>query len=152
MMLDVVKRQSAGSPSVDRDREKIEHLAKRLREVLLDRGHVDARGGPSAQWLADAAGVRWATASEWLKGTLNELPHTANLEAVARGLDMTLDELLGLAIGEEPTSQAWRDFLETPEGRSMDVEERRWVGSRTPRPGKSADVMFYKLQLLSART
>lgn len=65
----------------------------------------------------------WRTVHEWIVGGQN--PGMENVKLLARELPMTLEELLGVAAGQNPPYNAWLPFLETEEGKSMNEAERR---------------------------
>lgn len=137
-------------------------VGARIKEAMDRLGWAS---GPSdkrvydVQRLADAVselsskegGVRWQTVQQWVEG--NAVPGNRHGygRAVAQVLEMTLDELLGvIADGDEPPFEAWRQFLETPEGRSMTRVERdnlaRIYWTTTP------SVSAYRVVLAGLRT
>jgi transcriptional regulator with XRE-family HTH domain len=51
-------------------------------------------------------------------------PDRENLMRVAEVLGVSIEELLGVATGQEPPFPAWRAFLETSRGRAMTQRQR----------------------------
>ena len=64
---------------------------------------------------------------------------------------MTVDELLGVAAGQEPNRAAWLTFLGTPEGSSMTAEERRQLAI-VPWLQHEPSVLTYQMMLVAIRT
>jgi transcriptional regulator with XRE-family HTH domain len=80
--------------------------------------------GLSKRELADALGHKdQAQVSKWISGTKD--PSPGSLRKLAEVLAVTVDDLLGVAEGQEPPFTAWREFLATPEGQTMNDGERR---------------------------
>jgi transcriptional regulator with XRE-family HTH domain len=74
--------------------------------------------------LARALGHRdQSQVSKWISGTKE--PGSGSLRRVAEILAVTVDELLGVAEGQEPPFEAWQEFLATDAGQSMTPGERR---------------------------
>jgi transcriptional regulator with XRE-family HTH domain len=145
------KRQSPDTPDVEPvDREQLasaigDRVAARMRALgwVLDDGRLDVRA------LARAARVEWQTAQTWTQGT--RVPTMKSATKMAGALGISVQELLGVSAGAEPTNGAWRTFLDTPEGRSMTPEERRAVGRFLPPDGRSPSVLMYQFALVAAR-
>jgi hypothetical protein len=94
-----------------------ERVQRRSRELGLTKAEIGRQTGKT-----------WPTVHAWFTGA--QLPE--NAEALARlawVLDMSTDELLGIARGQEPTHEAWLAFVETDAGRSMTTNERRELAS-----------------------
>ena len=73
------------------------------------------------------------------------------LRAIAGALGVTVDQLLGIALGREPTYDAWAAFLETSEARGMSDEERKYVASRRFPDDHEPTVLSYQLELMALR-
>lgn len=103
-----------------RARKRVADVIKRK---LAEHGVTDE--SRMSRWLADRCDVRWQTTQQWVLG--NSFPQGKNLMKLAAALNMTEAELLGpLRDALEPKNASWVAFLETPEGKSMDDEER-WL-------------------------
>jgi len=93
--------------------------------------------GISKADLARALGHKTvAQVSKWISGTKD--PSPGSLRALSEVLRVTVDELLGVAEGQDPPFGAWREFLASPEAAGLTVEERRalrsfaWPALREP--------------------
>lgn len=85
------------------------------------------RAGVDTTELAQRCGVRWQTAQYWEIG--RSTPSAGSLRRIAKALGMTLDELLGVAAGQDPPFEGWRAFLQTPQGQTVTAEERKQLQS-----------------------
>lgn len=56
-------------------------------------------------------------------------PGRDNLARVAEALSVTIEELLGVAEGQEPPFAAWKEFLATPRGQGMTESQRATLAS-----------------------
>lgn len=79
--------------------------------------------GLSKSELARAIGKPVAMVSKWISGTKD--PSPGSLRLLAEVLPVSVDELIGVAEGQEPPFDAWREFLDTEAGKSMNDGERR---------------------------
>lgn len=77
--------------------------------------------GHDQSTLQRALGVRWATVHAWWVG--KSVPKGPNLRGLGEVLGVTIDELLGIAEGQDPPFEAWRAFMETEQGRSATEDE-----------------------------
>lgn len=116
-------------------------MAARIRSALEQRG-------VSVSDLARATGVTWPAAKAWTEGTV---PSGKNARRIAEFLGMTVDELLGVAAGQEPSRAAWLTFLGTPEGAAMTAEERRQLAV-VPWLHHEPTVLTYQMMLVALRT
>lgn len=159
MLFVVPKRQSKPPPVVRVTEQAIrdelaEYIGARIRAAMERKGWVDG-DRHDVKRLVEAieqAGnldkaPRWQTVQEWVLG--KTAPRTHHAKLLAQALDMTLDELMGVALGREPNNAAWRAFVETPEGRSMTVDERPLV-ARMVVIGEPT-VSAYLMQLMTVR-
>lgn len=144
MLIFVSERQSGSQPLVfspsddeERNRRVIELLSQRLKHLMgvrgwgitdLVRAYWTANGKPLRK-NGEPKFVRWQTVQAWVEGTLSEAPSYSQIEKIAAAFTMDVDELLGLAIGEEPTSDAWREFLAV--AGKLSPEERREVARKS---------------------
>lgn len=100
---------------------------KRVAEVIKRKlgAHGVTDESRMSRWLSERCGVRWQTTQQWVLG--NSFPQGKNLMKLAAVLEMSEAELLGpLRDALEPKNPAWIAFQATPEGLSMDDEER-WI-------------------------
>lgn len=146
-MLEVVsKRQSRPPGSVstaDTEQERsalASYVGERIRSAMERRGWVDDEGKHDVRKLSEATGARWQTAQFWVLG--ENAPGPRYAKRIAKVLGMTLEELMGAATGEEPASEAWRQFKETPLGRSMTDSERVALAAM-PWPNGAPDAGHY---------
>ncbi len=147
------ERQSTEDLNVRSDSEQEERtqfVAERIRDAMRRRGWVDDEGRPDITRLADATGVRWQTAQYWVEGRNKQPPRPKNLGKIARALDMSLEELIGAAMGREPEGKAWREFLDTELGRSMTPAERHALAVMLW-PNRPPDVGRYAMALAMLR-
>ena len=143
-------RDRQSPEATDVDREQVEYFARQVRRAM-DRLEWKTRDGKyDIERLRLATDVRWQTAQNWVTGTLKVLPELETVVRIAKAFAMTLDELIGLAHGDEPTNEAWVAFLQTPEGKSMTPDERRTIGSRSYGE-RTPTVLAYQLELMAFR-
>ncbi|MFW6031578.1 MAG: helix-turn-helix domain-containing protein [Myxococcota bacterium] len=119
-----------------------EAFAARLR-ALMERRDLNKSD------LQRATGARWQTVDEWTKGTW---PSTEYARKLAEVLNVSLDELLGIAEGQDPPYPAWHQFLRTPEGRSASAAERRALKSIAWPEGKEPTISSYLVGLQMVRS
>jgi hypothetical protein len=79
------------------------------------------------------------------------VPDAVNARRIAEYLGMTVDELLGVAAGQEPRRAAWLTFLGTAEGAAMTAEERRQLAVM-PWLEREPSVLTYQMMLVAIRT
>jgi transcriptional regulator with XRE-family HTH domain len=70
----------------------------------------------------DVSPPRYRTVHRWEEE--DGSPERENLTRVAEVLGVSIEELLGVATGQEPPFEAWRAFLETSRGRAMTERQR----------------------------
>jgi hypothetical protein len=79
------------------------------------------------------------------------VPDAVNARRIAEYLGMTVDELLGVAAGQEPRRASWLTFLGTPEGAAMTPDERRQLAVM-PWLEREPSVLTYQMMLVAIRT
>ena len=87
------------------------------------------RAGLNKTELARACGVRWATVHEWTKQPKDI--EADNIRRIAEVTGVSVDELLGVAAGQEPSFKAWKQLtahLEA-EGDALTDDEARALKS-----------------------
>jgi transcriptional regulator with XRE-family HTH domain len=91
-----------------------EALGQRIRAALAEKekGISD---------LQHAAGVSWPSAQAWVQG--RSYPGGEHLRAIAEVLGMTVEQLVGIARGEDPPHEAWRAFIDS-HGNELTPDER----------------------------
>lgn len=116
------RRQSKPAPSVSGDVEstRMRFAAILRRRIITEIGIPEDK---AAGWLADKMDVRWQTAQFWLDG--KSFPVGQNLTLLSEAIGVPARDLLGpLSDDIDPRWPTWREFLGTPEGVSMNDEER----------------------------
>lgn len=81
------------------------------------------RAGLTKAELARRCDVRWQTVHDWIRN--QSIPEPDNWRSIAEATGVTLDELLGVAAGQDPPFPAWKDFIETDAGKGLSAGERR---------------------------
>lgn len=92
----------------------LDSLGRRIREALAERGK-------GISDLQHATGVSWPSAQAWVLG--KSYPGGEHLPIIAAELGMTLEQLVGIARGEDPPYPSWKPFLEQ-HGRDLTDDER----------------------------
>ncbi len=160
MLSFVTERQSGSPPPVFSDEQKdprVELLSRRLKQLMGERkwGIEKLR---SAYWKADGSPVdhdgepqkpRWQTVQYWVEGKLTELPSASTIETLARAFAMSVDELVGLAVGQEPTNAAWRAFRATDEGARLAPEVALEVARGGAFRDREPTLLGYQLALMA---
>jgi transcriptional regulator with XRE-family HTH domain len=100
--------------------------------------------------LARRLGVRWPTVHDWING--KSVPKPDHLRMIAEVLPVTLEELMGVAAGQDPPFAAWAEFLGTAEGAAITPDERRALQAIPWPPGREPTVASYHVALASLRT
>lgn len=100
--------------------------------------------------IARRCGVSWQAAHGWV--TDASAPKVEHLRRIAGECGVTLDELLGVAAGQDPPFLAWAEFIATPEGASIDAGERRALQSLAWPPGREPTVASYLIALQAVRS
>lgn len=114
---------------------------------LLDA--IDLRG-TNMNRVAKAIGVQWQTVQHW---TLDKSkPSADNLRLLSEVIGVTIEELLGVAAGQDPPFEAWGAFLLTVDGQSMAEPERRSLQAIPWPPGSEPTVASYMMALATIRT
>lgn len=91
----------------------------------------------------------WRLVQKWETG--ENRPDRESFAALVRVLAVTPDELMGTALGQDPPFAAWKDFLATPEGQSMDEGERRALQALAWPSGREPTVAGYIMLLAAIR-
>jgi transcriptional regulator with XRE-family HTH domain len=108
----------------------------------------ERRGWKKAD-LARALGKSWRLVHKWETGEVQ--PERESIRRLAEVLAVTIEELLGVAEGQDPPFEAWSAFLETSEGRSMDPGERRMMQALPWPPGREPTLAGYLMMLAALR-
>lgn len=117
-----------------------ERIAARLEELGISKAELIRRMGKD---------FRDATLHEWIREEYE--PTAGYLGRLATGLEMTLEELIGVAEGQRPPFAAWDGFLATDEGKSCSPDELRSLASVYWGRGREPTVYGYQQQLAALR-
>lgn len=117
-------------------------LGERLADAI-DR-HAESKSA-----FARAVGKQYRLVHAWTSD--EKAPDADSLRRIAEVLPVTLEELLGVATGQEPAFEAWATFLTTTQGRSLSDGERRALQSIYWPPGKVPSVTSYQIALAALR-
>jgi transcriptional regulator with XRE-family HTH domain len=121
----VILRQTVAAPN---DQSRSNQPTRVVGGNLGER--IDAArkiAGLSQKALADLVGADPQMVNKWIKGSKAVSP--GYLRKLAEVLPVTVDELLGVAEGQEPPFGAWTEFLGRPEAEGMTDEESRALRS-----------------------
>lgn len=124
-------------------------LGERLVDALEQASFLEGTKVTKAE-LARRLGVRWATVHDWTSNTT--APSAEHLRQIAEVMPVDLEELLGVAAGQDPPFEAWPAFLATAEGRGITAEERRSLQGIPWQRGREPTVASYQIALASLRT
>lgn len=108
------------------------------------------RSGKSKSEVGRALGTKYRKVHKWVTG--ESRPSADALAALAEVLGVTVDELLGVAEGQDPPFEAWAVFLATPEGQTLTEGERRALAGLPWPPGTQPTVASYAIALAAVRT
>lgn len=108
------------------------------------------RRGWSKAELARRLEKDWRLIHKW--EAEGQHPDRESLRLLAKEFGVTIEELLGVAEGQDPPFAAWPEFLETPQGKSMTRDERRMLQSIAWPRGYEPNVAAYMVALSAART
>lgn len=67
--------------------------------------------------------------------------------ALARELEVNVQEWAEVLAGGEPDLVGWREFRATPEGQSLTEDELRFMATLLIPPGREPDRTWYRMQL-----
>lgn len=109
----------------------------------------EALGLSKAELIRRIGLDRSATYHDWVAEKYR--PTADHLRRLSTVLQMTLEELLGVAGGQKPPFAAWDAFLETPEGKGATPEELATLGAVFWPPGREPTVFSYQLALAAVR-
>lgn len=118
-------------------------FGKRLR-ALMESHDINQRD------LSRVTGARPATVGEWYHG--RSVPGWSYLGQIAEVLHVTIEELLGIAEGQEPPYEAWREFRQTHQGQSLNEEEVRALKLLAWPQGTEPTVASYQIALQALRS
>lgn len=107
------------------------------------------RSGLSKSEVGRRIGTKYRVVHTWTTGT--KVPGGDYLHKLAQVLGVSIDELLGVAHGQDPPFAAWSEFLATTEGGSMTEGERRTLQSMAWPPGRAPTVAAYQIALAAVR-
>ncbi len=115
-----------------------EHFSTLLRGKNIAERIVAARkrAGLNKSEFARELNCPWTTVHAW--ETAKYVPKADTLKKICRVLGVEIEQLLGVAGGQEPDFDAWRQFLETAEGKSMSPQEAdalrafNWPSNKAP--------------------
>jgi transcriptional regulator with XRE-family HTH domain len=147
---DVAKRrQSAEPPAVDPT--LTDELARPVAGASI--GERIARARDRKGWtkadLARETGKGWRAVHKWETGEVQ--PDRESIRLLAQVLAVTIEELLGVAVGQDPPFAAWKEFLATSEGASMNDGERRMMQALPWPPGREPTLAGYLMMLAAVR-
>jgi transcriptional regulator with XRE-family HTH domain len=136
-------RQMPAHPTVPASKVKISGatVGERIRAAMVRKGLRQAH-------LAELVGVTWQTVHNWI--TDKHPPDEKRLPRLLEVLEMRPEELLGLAAGQEPSFEAWREFIKR-EGDSITAAERRAMAAFPWPPGRAPTVNSYHSLLAAIR-
>jgi hypothetical protein len=145
-------------PLDDETRATLEAFADSVQRGMRRRGWEEG-GRYEIKRLAAEMGMRWQSVQFWIVGPqlepggpgLRSLPTAETIKRLQAVLDMTPAEFYGLARGSEPTNAAWKAFLLTAEGASMNADEKRLVGGRIYLENQEPTVSSYLFELAAVR-
>jgi transcriptional regulator with XRE-family HTH domain len=133
---DVIPAMLAGASVGDRIAEARERLGWTKAELARRIGKPGKNG--------------WRLIQKWEKG--EQRPDRESLMLLAGVFGVSIEELLGVAEGQDPPFEAWRDFITTAEGRSMDAGERRMLQAIAWPPGREPTLVGYLMMLAALRS
>lgn len=107
------------------------------------------RAGLSKSELGRAVGSSYRLVHRWEID--EQAPSADYLRRIAGALHVTIEELLGVAAGQDPPFKAWHVFLETPEGVGLSADERRALQSIAWPSGVEPTVIAYAMMLSAIR-
>lgn len=122
------------------------YVGDRIRKAMYAAGWVTDDGRLDVERLAQALGCRWQTAQFWVLG--RTAPSIAYARRIAVLFGMTLEQLMGAATGQEPTSEAWLAFVA---GASPTAQERQALAAMVW-PHGTPDVAAYRMALAAMRS
>ena len=111
---------------------ELEAYNQRAERIIAAR----TRSGLNKSEFARELNCPWTTVHAW--ETAKYVPKADTLKKICQVLGVEIEQLLGVAGGQEPDFDAWRQFLETAEGQSMSVEEAdalrafNWPSNKAP--------------------
>lgn len=87
---------------------------------------------------------------KWTSGT--QLPDRESLLLLSGALGVTIEELLGVAAGQDPPFGAWVEFVSSDQGASMTADERRALQSMAWPSGQEPTITGYLMMLAALRS
>lgn len=154
----MAKRQSKKPRGVSADEASARagRVGERIRERMRERGLVDDQGRFELSELARQIGAlsskapRAATVGEWVHG--RSVPSADYDRQLAEVLGMTLDELAGIALDQEPQTEAWLAFKTSAVYATATPDELQELRRRTAPRGHSFVPGYYEMELTMLRT
>lgn len=120
-------------------------LPRRLQGATVGERIADAieLSGIKKAELARRVGKPWRRIHAWITG--ENRPSEANLRLLAEALPVTLDELLGVAAGQDPPFRTWAPFLGVlaESADELSADERTSLQSFVWPPGQEPTVADY---------
>lgn len=107
------------------------------------------RGWTKAE-LARRIGKSWRLLHKWESG--EQSPDRESLQLLAGVLGVTIEELLGVAAGQDPPFASWPEFVASPPGSEMTPDERRALQSFAWPQGTEPTVSGYVMVLAALRS
>lgn len=154
----MAKRQSKKPRGVSADEAaaRAARVGERIRERMRERGMVDDAGRYESSELARRVGAlskkvpRSATVAEWIHG--RSVPSADYDRQLAEVLGMTLDELAGIALDQEPQTEAWLAFKASAVYATATADELQELRRRTAPRGHSFVPGYYEMELTMLRS
>lgn len=103
------------------------------------------RKGLSKAELARRVGVTWRQLHAWESDEYR--PSMLRALALARELDVNIQEWSDLLASGEPPYAGWTEFRKTPEGQALTDAELRFMTTLFIPPGHEPDRTWYRMQL-----
>ena len=107
------------------------------------------RGWTKAE-LSRQVGCGWRLVHKWETG--EQRPDRESVATLAKVLGVTIEEILGVATGQNPPFDAWAEFLSTPQGEALTDGERRMLQSIAWPPGLEPTTTGYVMALAAIRS
>lgn len=139
------RRVREGAPTTPQPLGGVADIGRRIAEAREGLGLNKAE-------LARRIGKSWRLLHKWEEGDQN--PDRESLALLARELGMTIEELMGIAAGQDPPFAAWGAFLieVESEGDALSDDEARALRSIVWPTGREPTVRGYWNALGTIRT
>lgn len=106
--------------------------------------------GLSKSELARRLKTSYRMVHKWTSGA--QLPERESLLKLAGVLGVTIEELLGVAAGQDPPFEAWGEFLASDQGVTITPDERRALQVIPWPPGQEPTITGYLMMLAALRS